>query len=126
MLWRFARSLSDSISVALEPLMEEVARCPTFSVSETLHFLNNLHHLRLVTPCSYVECNGQGALRFAERVWPVKLESFPLVASTSGENRRYRVGPMGYQSEWCVIYKGSGDSTGHGQNNLYLQEPFDL
>lgn len=114
--------------------MEELARwCPTFSVSETLRSLNDLHHLRLVTPCSYVECNGQGALIVAEKVWPVKLESFPLAASTSGENHRYRVGPtMEYQSfrgsqvEWWVISKERGDSTGHGQNNLYPQEPFEL
>lgn len=122
---------SDSISLTLEPLLEELAKYPTFSVSETLRSLTDLRYLRLVTPHSSAQCNGQGALRFADKVWSTKLESFTMVASISGDIYKYSVRPTEYksvpgsQAEWCVMSRGSSDTTGHEQNSLYLRERFE-
>ena len=52
----------------------------------------------------------------------------PLVKTTgTGSEPSWNIGHFrGSQLEWCVLYKECGDSTGHGQNNLYLQEPYEL
>ncbi|KAI4243788.1 MAG: hypothetical protein L6R42_010649 [Xanthoria sp. 1 TBL-2021] len=78
-----------------------------------------------------LKCNGQGALRFADKVWSTKLKSFTMVASISDDIYKYSVRPTEYksvpgsQSEWCVMSRGSSDTTGHEQNSLYLRERFE-
>ncbi|KAL8851545.1 MAG: hypothetical protein Q9221_003565 [Calogaya cf. arnoldii] len=113
---------SDSFSAALEPLMEDLAKYPTFSVSETLRSLKSLRHLRLVTSRLWAECDGQGALKFAERLWSPKLKSFTLVVSASADLLRENDIVLGTQSEWCVMSRGSNDATPHENYNLYLQD----
>ncbi|KAL9634118.1 MAG: hypothetical protein Q9204_003123 [Flavoplaca sp. TL-2023a] len=118
----------DSYSVTLEPMLEEVARYPTLSLSETFRSLRDLQFLRLVTPFSPAMCNSQNALRYAGNLWSKSLKTFTLVASVSAGGKSvgsldargdYRLIPRS-ESEWCVKSRGSSDTTGHENNCLYL------
>ncbi|KAL8977795.1 MAG: hypothetical protein Q9205_006477 [Flavoplaca limonia] len=123
---------SDSYSATLEPMLEEVARYPTLSLSETFRSLRDLQFLRLMTPFSPAMCNSQNALRYAGRLWSKSLKTFKLVASASAGAKcvgsldargDYKLIP-GSQWEWCVKSTGSSDTTGHENNCLYLLEDF--
>ncbi|KAL8649687.1 MAG: hypothetical protein Q9226_005470, partial [Calogaya cf. arnoldii] len=109
---------SDSVSTALEPLLEELAEFPIFSVSEALRSLKSLQHLRLVTS-SLAECNGQDALKFAERLWSTKLKSVTLVVSAYADFLKENIIVSGTQSEWCIMSRGSNDA--RPQENYNLQ-----
>ncbi len=81
-------------------------------MSETLRSLNDLHHLRLVPPCSYVECNDQGALGFAEKVMASQAREFqtggflPLVKTTAIGSGLWNISHFrGSRLEWWVISK---------------------
>ncbi|KAI4271644.1 MAG: hypothetical protein LQ337_005868 [Flavoplaca oasis] len=121
---------SDSYSAILEPMLEEVARYPTLSLSETFRSLRDLQSLRLVTPFSPAMCKNNNALRYAEKLWSKSLKNFTLVASASADGKcvgsldasgDYKLIP-GSQLEWCVKSRGSNDTTGRENNYLYLVE----
>lgn len=124
---------SDSRSVALEPVLEEMAAIPALSISEALRSLEYLRFLKLMTPFSTHICNGHNALMYAERVWSANLQCFTLAASpccsgltTAGAKDVDHDSKKMLQSEsrfeWCVRPKANDSTFKHRCLELQLAE----
>ncbi|KAL8661805.1 MAG: hypothetical protein Q9168_008347 [Polycauliona sp. 1 TL-2023] len=121
---------SDSVSIAQEPLLEELAEYPTQPLSETLGSLRDLQVLRLVTPYSPITCNSQDVLKTAGKMWSTTLKKFTLVASTPQDEYGVPLTDVygngisipGPRSEWNVMSKRSIDDAGREQCSIFLEE----
>lgn len=122
---------SNSRSAALEPLMDELARSPTLSLSQKFQSLMYLRHLRLVTYRNAHIWEDRKAMQVAERMWSTSLESFTLVAHTPVEENELSASEDGNHGqisrpdntmEWCVMSRVNFDAIGKECKELYLVE----
>ncbi|KAL8996814.1 MAG: hypothetical protein Q9169_003783 [Polycauliona sp. 2 TL-2023] len=79
---------SDSNSIALEPILEEMEQVPTLKVFETLRSLRCLKSLRLMTLDTVAPRNEAFWIQVSQGLWSANLESFILaVTFVSAPNR---------------------------------------